>query len=75
MVAGGQEETLEAFDKFVTARQMRPGSLEVEKLCLPCGIARVLGAPLAVRCAIITLGDIRRYADLISEASHGRHFE
>jgi hypothetical protein len=58
MVAGAQEETLEAFDKFVTARQMRPGSLEVEKLCLPCGLARVLGAPLAVRCAIITLGDM-----------------
>jgi len=58
MVAGAQEETLEAFDKFVTARQMRPGSLEVEKLCLPCGIARVLSAPLAVRCAIITIGDM-----------------
>jgi len=58
MVAGAQEETLEAFDKFVTARQMRPGSLEVEKLSLPCGIARVLGAPLAVRCAIITIGDM-----------------
>ena len=43
MVASAQEETLEAFDKFVTARQMRPGCLEVEKLC-PCGIARVLGA-------------------------------
>jgi len=58
MVAGAQEETLEAFDKFVTARQMRPGSLEVEKLSLPCGIARVLGAPLAVRCTIITIGDM-----------------
>ena len=60
MVAGAQEETLEAFDKFVTARQMRPGSLKVEKLGLliPCCIDGLLGAPLAVRCAIITIGDM-----------------
>jgi hypothetical protein len=49
MVAGAQQETLEAFDKFITAGQMRPGSLKVEKFCLPCRIGRALGAPLAVR--------------------------
>jgi hypothetical protein len=58
MVARGQQETLEAFDKFITACQMRPGSLEVEKLCLPCGIGRVLGAPPAVGRAVITLRDM-----------------
>src|SRR5262245_17303554 len=52
MVARAQQESLEAFDKFITARQMRPGSLKVEKLCLPCCIDRLLGAPLAVRCAV-----------------------
>ena len=58
MVAGGQQEALEAFDKFVTARQMRPGSVEVEKLRLDCAIARLLGAPLAVRGAVVTLCDL-----------------
>jgi hypothetical protein len=58
MVASGQQETLEAFDKFITAGQMRPGSVKVEKLCLSCGIGRLLGAPLAGRCAVITLRDM-----------------
>jgi hypothetical protein len=46
MAAGVQQESLEAFDKFITAGQMRPGSLKVEKLCLHCCIDRLLGAPL-----------------------------
>ena len=58
MVAGVQQEPLKAFDKFITARQVRPGSLHVEQVCLPCGIARVLGALRAVRCALVTLCDM-----------------
>ena len=58
MVAGTQQESLEAFDKFITAGQMRPGSLKVEKLCLPCCIDRLLGASLAVRCAVIAFHDM-----------------
>jgi len=58
MVAGVQQESLEAFDKFITAGQMRPGSFKVEKLCLPCWIDRLLGAPLAVRCALIAFRDM-----------------
>jgi hypothetical protein len=34
---------------------MRPGSLKVEKFCLPCKIGRALGAPLAVRRAVIAV--------------------
>jgi|SRR5215467_7012545 len=58
MVAGVQQESLEAFDKFITAGQTRPGSLKVEKLRLPCRIDRLLGAPLAVRCALVAFGDL-----------------
>jgi hypothetical protein len=58
MAAGVQQETLEAFDKFITAGQMRPSSLKVEKLCLPCCIDHLLGAPLAVGCALVAFGDV-----------------
>jgi len=58
MVARAQQEGLEAFDKFITAGQVRPGSLKVEKLRLPCCIDRLLGAPLAVRCAVIAFRDM-----------------
>src|SRR5215813_3452029 len=58
MAAGAQQESLEAFDKFITAGQMRPGSLKVEKLYLPCCIDRLLGAPLAVRCAVVAFRDM-----------------
>jgi len=58
MVAGAQQETLEAFDKFITVGQMGPGSLKVEKLCFPVEIASLLGAPLAVGRAVVTLGDM-----------------
>jgi hypothetical protein len=58
MAAGAQQESLEAFDKFITAGQMRPGSLKVEKLCLPCCIDGLLGAPLAVRCALVAFRDV-----------------
>jgi hypothetical protein len=68
MVAGVQQESLEAFDKFITAGQMRPGSFKVEKLCLPCCIDRLLGAPLRAH-------SIPRYVGSVSEASHGPAFE
>jgi len=58
MAAGVQQESLEAFDKFITAGQMRPGSLKVEKLCLHCCIDRLLGAPLAVGCAVVAFRDM-----------------
>src|SRR5215831_1668551 len=58
MVAGVQQESLEAFDKFITTGQVRPGSLKVEKLCLPCCIDRLLGAPHAVRCALVAFRDM-----------------
>jgi hypothetical protein len=58
MVAGAQQESLEAFDKFITAGQMHPGSLKIEKLCLPCCIDRLLGAPLAVRRALVAFPDM-----------------
>jgi hypothetical protein len=37
---------------------MRPGSLKIEKLCLPCCIDRLLGAPLAVRRALVAFRDV-----------------
>src|SRR5215831_10189258 len=58
MVAGVQQESLEAFDKFITAGQMRPGSLKVEKLRLPCCIVRLLRAPLAVGRALVAFRDV-----------------
>jgi hypothetical protein len=58
MVARAQQEGLEAFDKFITAGQVRPGSLKVEKLGLPCCIDRLLGAPLAVRRALVAFRDV-----------------
>jgi hypothetical protein len=58
MVARAQQEGLEAFDKFITAGQVRPGSLKVEKLRLPCCIDRLLGAPLAVGRAVVAFRDM-----------------
>ena len=60
MVAGVQQESLKAFDKFITTGQMRPGSLKVEKLGLliPCCIDGLLSAPLAVRCALVAFRDL-----------------
>jgi len=37
---------------------MGPGSLKVEKLCFPVEIVRLLGAPLAVSRAVVTLRDM-----------------
>ena len=58
MVARAQQEGLEAFDKFITAGQVRPGSLKVEKLGLPCCIDHLLGAPPAVGCALVAFRDV-----------------
>jgi hypothetical protein len=49
-----EQKTLEGLDEFVAARQMRPGSLEIEKLCLYGGIRRLLGAPPAIGRTITT---------------------
>ena len=58
MVVRGQQETLEAFDKFIAAGQMRPASLKIEKLCFHFGVGCLIGAPLAVGCAVMTRGDM-----------------
>ena len=68
MVAGVQQESLEAFDKFITAGQMRPGSLKVEKLRLPC-LYRSFARRAA--CSSLRARSIPRFAGSVSEASHG----